>query len=841
MFENNNKAVIRELAWENFRMHRSRNIMAVLAIFLTTVLITTVLTAGFSLIYTGSNASEQTPGPASDGYIVGGAEHYAHVAAMEQVEWADFVQKCSRVVLHNDIFSGIETHLLAPDEHFYRDNLVTLREGGYPQGANDVLISDTLAKRLGTEGKVGQPLTLEVVVGPIGQEEEQAIAMIICGVYHNPLYAISDIYDELYTSPDFIPMYNEAIAADDHLIYVKLNGLNPFLMKTDVTQVLSVIAAEVQAPGYSAGKNSGMFMSMVVAMLPVLLFVLMLMGSGYFLIYNVFYISIINDIRWFGLMKTIGATWKQLKDILNHQVHSLAIVGILLGVAVGYLLGLVISPRVLAMTDWSLYYQAPSFVWVALFAAVFALVTVKISAWKPLKLASSISPIEAQRFTPKGGKNVFTVVSLALSGIIFLAACNVSIGYQSEVIVDRYNQNDYQIAHKGAKWNQQEAYEPMAPGLANELRSLPFIRQVDVIYQARNHHDMDRWGYYPVSMGEVEAVGKLWQYYDAVGNLAAADDGVYAYTGRPMVNERRHLALGIAGLPAHRLATEAANYHLLDGWLDEEAFEQGDQLIFRKRNSQMARGQLSKEDDIHAGDVLTITFYDEAAQTSSTKELTVMAVVEAAHEYNSSDVWEADLILPDTLFQELYTDHEQMISGLQISAKEELTADEIEQILAILQSTHNNQLMTNSRYASRIQALRDQQTYGIIGFFLAGILAVIGISNVINTVTAHVLAHKLEYAAMQSVGMTRRQLGCLLAMDGMKYCAWALVIMMPLGGWVSYLLAQNALFTGFNGSLFAVSALAAAAMMLIISLALSFVLVKVLNKRSIVERLREIV
>lgn len=204
-------------------------------------------------------------------------------------------------------------------------------------------------------------------------------------------------------------------------------------------------------------------------------------------------------------------------------------------------------------------------------------------------------------------------------------------------------------------------------------------------------------------------------------------------------------------------------------------------------------------------------------------------------------MWEADLILPDTLFQELYTDHEQMISGLQISAKEELTADEIEQILAILQSTHNNQLMTNSRYASRIQALRDQQTYGIIGFFLAGILAVIGISNVINTVTAHVLAHKLEYAAMQSVGMTRRQLGCLLAMDGMKYCAWALVIMMPLGGWVSYLLAQNALFTGFNGSLFAVSALAAAAMMLIISLALSFVLVKVLNKRSIVERLREIV
>ena len=72
MYANNNKQVVVELARENLRSHRTRNIMAILAIFLTTVLIAAVFTAGFSLIYTGQNASEQTPGPASDGYFTGG-------------------------------------------------------------------------------------------------------------------------------------------------------------------------------------------------------------------------------------------------------------------------------------------------------------------------------------------------------------------------------------------------------------------------------------------------------------------------------------------------------------------------------------------------------------------------------------------------------------------------------------------------------------------------------------------------------------------------------------------------------------------------------------------------
>ena len=839
MFANNNKQVVAELARENLRSHRTRNSMVVLAIFLTTVLIAAVFTAGFSLIYTGQNASEQTPGPASDGYFIGGRENFERIQAHEAVEWADFVQKGSRLVLHNDIFSGVETRLYAPDDHFYRDNLVQLAEGAYPAGPEEILISDTLADKLGEAGQVGQPFTLQVMLGAPGEEVEEAVPMTICGIYRNPLEVIANVYDEIYVSPEFIAVYNPLADPEDQIIYVQLGDLNPLKMKTDVRASLARIAEDTDTPIYSPGKNSGLLTSTLAAMVPVFIFVLLLMASGYFLIYNVFYISIVSDIQWFGLMKTIGATSRQLKMILKRQVRLLALVGIAAGGAAGYLVGLVIAPKVLAMTNWALYYKAPSFVWVMLFAAMFAGLTVKISAGRPLKLASSISPIEAQRFTPKRRKNAFTILSLALSGVIFLAASNVAIGYQPEVFVDRFNQEDFQITQKGIMWAQEEMYDPIPPQLAEDLEALDFVQRVDKIYMARTHHKPDQWNFYPVSMGEIKAQGPLWTYFQKLRDLDINEPD-HSIWGVPVINERGNLALSIGGLAPHRLTTEAVNFKVLEGDLDVERFAQGDGLIYNMRGAAYNQGALSDEEALHVGDVLPITFYDEAADRYVTKELTVLAIIKSAHEYSSSDVKEADIILPDTLFCEIYQTADKMIGTLEIKAEHELSGEEVETILDVMRDTHNFQLMTDSRYNSRIEGHKNQATYSMIGFFLAGILAVIGLSNVVNTVTANVLSRKLEYAAMQSVGMTKKQLAWLLMTDSAKYCGLALVVMLPIGGYLARMLAQNSLFTGFNALLFVQSALAVTVILLVVCVVLALVLVWVLNRRSIVERLREI-
>lgn len=55
-----------------------------------------------------------------------------------------------------------------------------------------------------------------------------------------------------------------------------------------------------------------------------ILLVFFIIGSGYLLIYNVLYISISKDTRFYGLMKTMGTTQAQIKSLVKSQAVKFA-------------------------------------------------------------------------------------------------------------------------------------------------------------------------------------------------------------------------------------------------------------------------------------------------------------------------------------------------------------------------------------------------------------------------------------------------------------------------------------------------------------------------------------
>ena len=73
MFQNSNQEVLKELAKDNYTSHKSRNRIAILAIALTTLLITAVWTVGISFISTMSNYGESSPGRYGEGVQYGSA------------------------------------------------------------------------------------------------------------------------------------------------------------------------------------------------------------------------------------------------------------------------------------------------------------------------------------------------------------------------------------------------------------------------------------------------------------------------------------------------------------------------------------------------------------------------------------------------------------------------------------------------------------------------------------------------------------------------------------------------------------------------------------------------
>lgn len=410
MFRNSNAGIGRELAAEDYKAHTVRNRMAVLAVVLTTVLLTVVFTVGFGMVRTVSLATSAAPGPGADGNCVyGDYEVLEKVRELPQVEWAAFVRRCSSTYLHNKEFASVETRLFAADRVHYEKNMVDLIAGKYPEKPNEILIPDTMSEQLGLGEEVGIAYPLVVVVRENGEDAEKEIPMTVCGYYKNPLENVKNIYAEIYTDESFIETYNPELSAKRDIIYVKLNNLEFFRFGYDKEEKISEVAE-------LSGADSGVYKMSdlsIIVIIPVFIVAFMIMSCGYFFIYNVFDISVRNDIRFYGELKTIGMTSRQLKGMLLFQMNKIALTGIAAGSLAGFLIGSISGKMIVPvfMDGISGYYQSAGFVETFIFSTVFSWLTVYISTMKPFKIACHISPVEAARYGGKKKKGIFSAMS----------------------------------------------------------------------------------------------------------------------------------------------------------------------------------------------------------------------------------------------------------------------------------------------------------------------------------------------------------------------------------------------------------------------------------------------
>ncbi len=353
---------------------------------------------------------------------------------------------------------------------------------------------------------------------------------------------------------------------------------------------------------------------------------------------------------------------------------------------------------------------------------------------------------------------------------------------------------------------------------------------------ARTNDEEDMSNFYFESTGEIKPEGKLYNYYKK-----SLGDHISMNT-----SSRGNFSLNIFGMPAHRWETEMTNYNIKSGEIDEEKFASGDYIVYQEQNLDYFRSvygitsKAAKEEEIQAGDVLDLSFYDKERDCYIEKQVTVMAVIEQANEYSSSDIDSAVIVMPDRLFKEIYSEYDNMIGSIQLTAKEDLSKDQITQIMNIVKEEHSTQLMTSSKYQQGLDSENIKTTYAIIGIFLVAILGIIGISNVSNTVAADIFAHRIEYASMQSIGMTKKQLYLNLLRQSGKFCVLAVILAIPLGGIGAYMLGDSAFFTGFNVILYIETIFIIVIIMFAICAAIAKILTNVLNQKSIVERLREI-
>ena len=135
--------------------------------------------------------------------------------------------------------------------------------------------------------------------------------------------------------------------------------------------------------------------------------------SGYLLIYNVLYISVTKDIRFYGMLKTIGASPEQIKVIVMKQAFRFLIIGVPAGVLSGTLISFAAVPIATTMFgggrgDNSILPSDITFnPLIYIGTIIFTVLTILLSCRKPAKIASSVSPVEALKYNGiKGGGNI---------------------------------------------------------------------------------------------------------------------------------------------------------------------------------------------------------------------------------------------------------------------------------------------------------------------------------------------------------------------------------------------------------------------------------------------------
>ena len=340
---NNNKDIIRFLA-ENFAgTKKVRNTILFCSVVIGIVAITMVFGISFGKIQAEEIRLIRENGTASSGRIEDGTEEqYAKLNQLDyikQVGKSIFVGEATEVSENNA--KTICDIVWADSEswnHFLRPAYTNVT-GSYPQKKKEILLSKRALKKLGiSEPEQGMEINLDVYKSAFEHSKEK---FKLCGWY-------TDSGNELatgYISQDKINELNLE-KGPYTLLFSQSNHLSRSKTEEKLYQTLPMKSADQkiyvsETAQYTAvSKFAGGYEMVILGTLGILCGI-------YFLVRNVLWISMSEDIQNLGLLHTIGATERQITKIYRKQMRSLMVKGSVLGILLSVLILVLLIPEIL--------------------------------------------------------------------------------------------------------------------------------------------------------------------------------------------------------------------------------------------------------------------------------------------------------------------------------------------------------------------------------------------------------------------------------------------------------------------------------------------------------------
>ena len=801
--------ILNELSIKDLKLNKKRSIVIIVGIILSTALICGVAGLVTSFQYTITEMEKTNSGNYHAMFYDVPKDELKYIEQNRNVDKYYLSESLGLSTLQkSELEEKPSINVVSADEKFLNNMAVNVEEGRLPENDSEIVISNRILAKCKVDLKVGDKIELNKTYTIVGIVERPIIAI---ESYDDPWYTvftkmqsvqgdkanIAVLYKNVYKYQDFTEQINNMkIAQTDKEKGDRFGGLSNLYTDYKYKVVLNTTLL-----AYEGANLSDAAMKTIYAMGGIVMAIVLV--SSVFVIRNGFAISITERLKQYGMLSSIGTTKKQLKKSVYFEGFILGLIAIPLGILSGIFAIFVLLKVVnfilkdFIMQGSSLRYHIS---WLAIVvSAIVASITIWLSCKSSAKKASKVTPIEAIRSTqdiqlkdkklkcPKiitklfktGGEIAYknlkrsrkkyrtTIISIIVSVVIFIAISSfIQYGFQVTSSYYTERENNFFVTYSDSI---DEMSEEDAINLnKKQFDELEKIAQLDNIEKYSNKRNKTL----TISNlnDKLTDFGKSLKEQINVSQKNAKEDTDYITLVSLGKSEYERFLNKIGG-----------NYEKYkDGAILLETYQ------YRDKDGKVVKG--SKIYDWSKGDKIV------AKDENKTYEINIVQSTDKRPmglEDSTSNI--SILVVSDEYMDKLGLSYN---SGLAIKSNNPKELEkEIEQYRV------ENQIPENAMYVSNFdEAVRaENAVILVISIFLYGFITVItliGVTNIFNTITTNMNLRRKEFAMLKSIGMTKAEFNRMIRLESIFYGLKSLIIGIPLGIGLSYLL-----FKGTNSSM----------------------------------------
>lgn len=849
---------LNKLTLKNLKLNKSRTIVTIIGILLSTALITVVAGIAASGQQTMIDGQINFSGN-YDLFISGNAtsEDVKEIKANRNVEtvyindYGDFVRIPN---YKNDKKPYAYVQTLTPKAFTDCFNL-PLKDGRYPENGSELVLTQNFINNSAKEYKVGDTITLEKGVrktsdgrvipntNPYGQEfvyDEQEVMGETSAtvkeieehfeVESSKEYKIVGILDEYYSScftslewSVFLPIYTAAESDDiskDGLLYVKytdegernyiqttsqLTGVSEERIREYLNQSCELEVGETKYNYFSVNTSllsykgyalSDNSLQMFFTLAAIIIAIVIV--ASVFVIRNSFAISITEKTKLYGMLSSVGATSRQIRHNVLFEGFALALIGIPLGILLGVgVVAILIQLLNMLLVDML---NGTSFVYsVPVFAIVLAvalsLLTILFSTLGSAFRASRIAPVDAVR-----GNNDIKIKKKQKA-------------YKCPSFIKKLFGMGGEIAYKNLKRSKKKyrtTVISIVVSVAVFIAVSSFI-QYATEYSSKYYHEVD----YNLSVDRMGLYSDFDEMVSDYENLSELDgvkncrlEGVLGgYIKR--TDELKDVLTDDASI-YNFTSAESDFYYLELLAFDDVTYKQKLKELGLDYNEVKDKGilinnfeYLDENEHLQKGELF---------KADKVKSLNVRESNDPAYEeyYKSADIEIAKVYntTPEALkyFRPSESDVYLLVSLDTLKNNYDIdylsegiyinaeNANELEETISNLDGGQEFSVYNVEKMANMYNAMTLVISIFAYGFII--VISLIGVTNIFNTITTNMRLRSKEFAMLKSIGMTKREFNRMIRLESLFYGVKSLIIGIPLG-----LLAGMGIFMAFSMNL----------------------------------------